>query len=210
MTIKNKYNQIYKEIEKTDGPEIARIASSEWLSSQPVTTISTLNFVHEGPRMVRRSETGLAYVDFILADTGYDQKGLRMSEGVLQKWTNQINTGGLKIRGDFDHTLYDNLMKKGYSAERVLEMLKGFKDNIAESVKAVYDKGKMWLRALVNPDFEDMIYDSSGVSLEAELTIDDSTNTAVDGTLGGFSFITDKIPEGPINPRTTIDKSKKE
>ena len=198
--------EVYKRVIKDEGVYMAVIIANNWIQNNSIKYYSnkiTLTFQTEGPRLVMKSIGGDNYVDFVLTDDGYDRQGQKISPNLMKKWVDQINTGGLKIKGDFDHEMYDELLAKGLSADKVLESLKTLKNGVAESVKAIYDKGKMWLRALINPDYEDSIYESYGVSLEAELVIDDTTNTAVDGRLGGFTFAR-KAPQ--VNPRSVISK----
>jgi hypothetical protein len=162
-----------------------------------------LSFVKDGG-LVKQAD-GNSYVDFILTDDGYDRKGLRIQPHVMNKWAEMINKGSLVIKGDINHGDWDMFMDKGVSKEKFIPLLKKFKKGFAKSIKAIVDNGKMWVRAMVAPGYEDIISKATGVSLEARLDIDDATNEAYDGDLGGFTFT---VGIDPINPRSVIHKKK--
>ena len=191
--------------------DMALVVANEWLSIQSSRINVIVNISPEEEEVIESSKElvtfemsdtklikkadGRSYVDFILSDTGIDRDGQRMSEGLLKSWAKNINDDGLTIKGDTNHKLYDMLVEQGREPSDVIEMLRRFKEGIAKSVKASYSKGKLWLRALIDPEYEDVILNSNGVSLEAEVTFD-KNKVGVTGSLGGFTFAT-----GSFNPR---------
>jgi len=203
--LKKQWVIIYNELLLSEGEEVALIVANEWLldnKDKYSLVCKTLNSSDCSIKMVKKSIGGKEYVDVILADTSRDPQGDQLSESLLKKWERQINDEGLKISGDFDHVMYDELISKGYSPDKIISMLRIFKQGVAKGIKAIYDKGKLWLRTLIDPEYKELIASSNGVSIEAKLIVDDN-GVAVDGELGGFTFAR-KTKQ--VNPNAIIVK----
>ena len=141
-------------------------------------------------------------IDFVLTDVLRDSEGLRMSMPLLEKWMSQLNNN-FQIFGDADHEEFDVVADSNLPSEVVIKILRDSKKGFAKSIKAFINKGKLWVRALVDPRARSIVENARGISLEADLEIDEATNTAVDGELGGFTFAT---KSDPINIRAQIKK----
>jgi len=206
--VANEWLSVYDSFADKVGDEWALIIANQWLLTKPVVctkdscepVVMSLSFVKDGS-LVKNSD-GTSYVDFVLTDNGYNRQGMKVSENLMLKWVDMINNKTLKIKGDVDHKDWDTLMNNGVSKESFISTLRKFKKSFAEGVKAIYDNGKMWIRAAIKPGYEDLVAKATGVSLEADLEID-KDGVAVDGELGGFTFT---INTEPVNPRSVIDK----
>jgi hypothetical protein len=135
--------------------------------------------------LIKRTVDGEDYVSFKLADVYKDKFGVQLPEEVLQQWAEKINSGEV-VLGDVDHEMYDQLLQAGYTNEQVKHMLKS-KPSIAKAVKAIYDKGRLWVRAVIDKRYKNVIQKSKGVSMEAIITRDNNNNI-VSGDLLGFTF----------------------
>jgi len=102
---------------------------------------------------------------------------------MLKAWAKQINEN--PIVGDIDHLLYDKVLKSNMSDEQIRSVLKG-KPGIAKTVKAIFQKGKLWVKAIIDKRYKRIVEKSKGVSAEAFCTWEG--NKATSGDLLGFTF----------------------
>jgi len=140
--------------------------------------------------LITRTDSGDEYISFKLADNVEDELGVQLPEFVLKSWADEINAN--PIVGDIDHVEYNKLIALGYTEDQIQEVLQG-KKGIAKTVKAVYDKGKLWVKALIDKRYRKTIEKSKGVSLEAIISRD-SIGNITDGNLLGFTFAVENSP----------------
>jgi len=133
---------------------------------------------------IKRSSDGDDYITFVLNSTAPHRDGKKFSEDMLKKWADYINANPSLV-GDVDHLLYDKILESGLSDEMVRDVLKN-KKGIAKMVKAVYEKGKLWVKASIDKRYRKVIEKANGVSAEALCSW--NNDVAVDGELLGFSF----------------------
>jgi hypothetical protein len=205
--LKLKWVAIFNEVEKKQGDKAALVAANSWLKKQigsakkkePVKrTLQPLKFIvdHSG-EFIKRSEDNELYVSAVLQDVHGDRDGVMWSPEVLQKWADDINKG--TYFGDVDHQTYDQLLQSSLSDEELKERLKD-KKGIVKTVKALYEKGNLWVRLLIDKRYKKQLEKAQGLSLEAFVEKDGS-NKVVDGDFLGFSVVVDD----PIaNPRATF------
>jgi len=202
ITVKSGWLKVYDTVEQLSGSSMALIVANNWLLN--VKGLVSLEFSLDGG--LTKSSDGTTYVDFILTDSGYDDRGYKIEPHVLNEWATAINEQSLVIKGDENHVDYDYLMEMGVSKDRFMSVLKDFKKGFAKSVKAIVDNGKLWIRAAITPGYEELVSNATGISLEAELDFDDNNKRiAIGGKLGGFTFSTGNFK--PHNPRAIIDKN---
>lgn len=166
------------------------IAANSWLKSEltkPVQVRQTVSFVVDNSNgsFLKRSDDGEDYISLKLSTTDEHKDGVQYTSELLHKWEQQINKEG--IVGDVDHELYDQLLTSGMSDEQVKTALKG-KPGIAKGIKAVFENGILWIRALIDKRYKRLIEQSQGVSAEAFVNYDDDGKTVTDGDLLGFTF----------------------
>jgi hypothetical protein len=148
--------------------------------------------------LISRTEDGEEYISAVLSDTGVDSCGTAMPEEVLKRWAEQINRD--TPVGDVDHEEYDKLIQAGYTNEQVKSKLKA-KKGIAKAIKAIVDKGKLWVRLLIDKRYRNVVNKANGLSVEAIVTKDMDTNSIVDGDLLGFTFA---VNHTAANPRAGL------
>ena len=164
------------------------------------TNRSTLKFsVDTSKGFIKRTDSGEEYIVAMLQDVYGDSDGETWSADVLQKFADQINSGSVII-GDIDHEEYDEILDSSVSDTEVKQKLSQ-KKGIAKGVQAVFENGKLWVKALIDKRYKRLLQEQAkGVSLEAIVTRDDEGKIA-DGEILGFTFAVD---EAPANKRTAI------
>ncbi len=185
------------------GDEPGLIAANTWLinhyPTQQTAVARTSNAVEkivleqdETTEFISRTEDGEEYISFKLADVNRDKFGVQWNERVLRTWEQMINSGKVLV-GDIDHDYYNKLVNSNLTDEEIKEMFND-KKGIAKSVKAIYDKGKLWVKALIDKRYKKLIEKAKGVSMEALITKDENGNVK-DGDLLGFTF---GVKENPV------------
>jgi len=101
--------------------------------------------------------------------------------------------------GDVDHKEFESLVQAMYSEDEVKERIKE-KPSIAKAVKAVFDNGALWVKAILDKRYRKMLEKSKGVSLEA-IVETDNIGTVLAGDLLGFTF---GINEDPVIGGTEV------
>lgn len=170
----------------------ATVLANEWLKTQPVPqshfikrSAVSLTLVEGREGFIKRSADGQEYVHFVLNSTSEHKDGTYFSEGMLKKWAEYIKAHP-ELVGDVDHVLYDKLLNSDISNETAKVLLRN-KKGIAKAVDAVYEKGKLWVKAIIDKRYRKIIEKAKGVSAEAYWT-QKSGNVWEDGDLLGFSF----------------------
>lgn len=210
--IKNKWILIFNAAQEKYGENKAMIIANTWLKKiitskkleaqtmEAKTTVETLTFELAEGELIKQTEDGEEYVDFVLVDDKTDNKGNKWNAATLKKWTDGINNGEISIVGDTDHEGYNDVVSKVVDPAKAAALIKNLKKGFAKSVKAIYDNGKMWVRAIIDKRYRTKIRNAKGVSLEAMATRDINGNI-VDGELLGFTFA---VKGNPVNPRAVI------
>ena len=207
---KSRWIEIFNAAYEKYGEEKALLLANTWLKrnikKESVVAKSTASVEHlvftvdTSSELIKRADDGEDYIDFILTDDKPDDEGVVYPPELLKKWADQINSGQLLL-GDFDHEKFNVLVKQGLRPNDVMQRLKT-KPGIAKMIKAVIDKGKLWVRTVIDKRYKKLIKEKAkGVSLEASLIRDDTTNEIIDGVLGGFTFA---INSNPHNERAMI------
>jgi len=159
------FNQAYNKY----GEEKAFIMANAWLKKQ----VSSKKFIKRsiitlqaegGKHFIQRDANGDEYISFVLSTNMPHKDGRQFTEENLKEWAEYINAN--PIIGDIDHQFYDYILKAGVSDEAVVNLLKN-KKGIAKSVKAAYEKGKLWVKAIIDKRYKRLVDKSRGVSVEA-------------------------------------------
>jgi len=167
-SIKKKWVALFNAAFKKYGEKRALIIANTWLKKQVKSgkfmARSTLKFdVYTKSGFLNRSKDGDEYITLVLNTTESHRDGVVFSEQLLKDMAEQINKN--PIVGDVDHILYHKILKTGMSDEQVKRVLRS-KPGIAKTVKAIYDKGKLWVRAFIDKRYRRLIQKAKGVSSE--------------------------------------------
>ncbi len=205
--LRKKWIQIFNSTYKKEGEEIAFIVANKWLKNQIKITTTTakteqvtreiIRFSVDTKELIKKTDNGEEYISAVLTDNLSDSEGTKLPDEILKKWETHINNN--PIIGDIDHEEYDKLLSSGLTDEEVQERLRE-KPGIAKAIKAIYEKGKLWIQAIIDKRYKKVIEKSKGVSIEAIIT-KDGNGKIIDGDLLGFTF---GINHTPVNPRAQI------
>jgi len=190
--IQKKWLSIYTRVEKELGKPEALIAANGWLkrelAKQKFLKRSVVNFEIDSSdgEFIKRSTEGDDYISLVLNTTSPHYDGRIFTEDLLRGWADYINKN--PIVGDIDHTQYDELLSGFNSDKKIIETLKN-KKGIAKSLKAIFENGRLWVRAVIDKRYKKLIQNSKGVSAEAFITeTDDSDKKILKADLLGFTF----------------------
>jgi hypothetical protein len=190
--LKKKWITIFNAVYESSGEEAAFIAANSWLKrsiNEKVVTARTLSsreriiFKISDNQLLKRTDDGEEYLTAVLATTDEHLDGKKFSSELLSRWATKINAGKT-IVGDFDHELYDALMDNNVPDTAFEELLKT-KKGVAKAIKANYEKGKLYVKLLIDKRYRTKILQSKGLSVEAMVNPGDSKT---DGELLGFTF----------------------
>jgi len=208
--MKRKWLDIFNTVYDKYGDSMAFVVANKWLTRQlesttleakTMNTIEREEFKLSEGQLIKCTDDGDEYIDFVLTATTPDNKGDVYPEALLKKWESLINGGEVFI-GDTDHLEYDRIAEAVASPEKAAELIKNTKKGIAKTFKALFDQGKLWVRAMIDKRYKKQIEKSNGVSLEA-LIERDSKGTITDGDLLGFTFA---VGQQPVHPMARIVK----
>lgn len=199
---KNKWLAIFKMAYQDNGADVAFIVANSWLERK----VKQRETMHRTEKVMERvvfevdtsseflqyTDDGEQYVSFKLADVFLDKYKRQLTTKVLQKWADMINSG-YPILGDVDHETSAKLAKSNLTEAEIKELSKQ-KPSIAKAVQAVVDKGRLWVKALIDKRYKKQLEKAKGVSLEAFVTTDPKTGSVVDGDLTGFTFALNQNP----------------
>jgi hypothetical protein len=204
-----KWIHVYQSVFEQNGEELALIVANKWLKEKVVEkkSIARTNeslervslVVDEAVEFLSRTEDGEDYVSFKLADNQVDSKGVKLPEELLKRWADEINSGKT-VLGDIDHEAWQKLLESGMTEEQIKKEIQE-KPSIAKAVRAVFEKGRLWVRAIIDKRYKKQIKQSQGVSLEAIIKRKVSDNSVFDGHLAGFTF---GIKQTPVIPGTEV------
>jgi hypothetical protein len=189
--IRSKWLIIFNRVEKELGKPEAFIAANGWLKrelkKQNFLKRSVVSFdIESEGEFIKRSSDGDEYISLVLNTTNPHYDGRVFTEELLRSWADAINLN--PIVGDIDHTQYDELLSGFNSDKKIIETLKN-KKGIAKSLKAIFENGRLWVRAVIDKRYKKMIQNSKGVSAEAFITeTDDSDKKVLKADLLGFTF----------------------
>lgn len=189
------------------GEADAWLGANTWLKKQIVDIVTLaatqkvrerLTFTIQDNQLVKRTDSGEEYITAVLADIDANLLGEKHTPEVLKKWADQINAS--PIVGDIDHEEYDKILSAAVTDEDVKQLFKD-KKGIAKTLKAMYKDGKLYIRAVIDKRYKDVVQKAKGLSLEAVVTRDTTTNTIIDGQILGFTF---GVADSPVNPRAVV------
>jgi hypothetical protein len=192
---RRKWIDIFNTVSAKEGEQMAFLIANTWLKrqikKQSIETrtnkqVERVSFeIDSSKETITRTENGDEYISFKLAEVGLDKLGVAWPEFLLTKFQKQINNG-IPVYGDIDHNEMHRLIKANAPDEELETRLRE-KPSIAKAVQAIFEKGKLWVKALIDKTFKKDILDSKGVSLEAVIERDENNNI-IDGNLLGFTF----------------------
>lgn len=137
-------------------------------------------------KVVMNSETEEIILDAVLADTNKNSDGDFFTEEELKDIEGQINVMGSTLP-DVDHEKLNSLVKRyGNNYDAIVSELRKEK-GIFKNIKAVFDKGKLWIQAVLDKRYKNHTEKFKGLSIESLAKRDDSGRLRSPKYLG-FTF----------------------
>ena len=148
-------------------------------------SVEKVSFKLDDKILIKRSADGEEFITAVLATDDVNLDGKKFSPELLKSWADSINSGNTLV-GDVDHQMWDRVVAENLDPNTVKAIMKD-KKGIAKAVKAVYEKGKLFVRLVFDKRYRRQIMNSKGLSLEAY--VDTREDGLVEGgDLFGFTF----------------------
>ena len=189
------FNASCEKYSKKEAMLMANVWLKKQLPQKKLIKRSVINFSLDTSKgFIKRSRDGEDYVTLVLNSTQPHRDGKMFSEKMLKKWEKVINENPTMVGGgDIDHLLYDKVLDSSMSDSAAREVLRS-KKGIAKMIRAIYENGKLFVRAIIDKRYKRIIEQSKGVSAEAFCEWDDTETVAIDGDLLGFTFNVNTTP----------------
>lgn len=145
------------------------IASQALINNFPVAVprtdvISTaFEFQRSGEEIIIQTDGDEEYVTAVLASNEH-----LWTDEELQQFMNSINEE--TPVGDIDHESLKKMLKAGMTNDQIKAHIKG-KKGIVKAVKAVIDKGSLYLRLAIDKRYKNIVKKAKGLSVEALRTM---------------------------------------
>ena len=185
------WSVVKKHFKQVDGKWVAKGMSAETFTF----SIDTKEDV-----FVQKADDGNFYIEGTLSDIFPDSDGWSFTEEALMDFANQINE--LPIFGGITHQEWQDLkMKYSHLPENeFIEKARTERKGILKSVKAIYDKGKLLIKAIVDKRYANHVKKFNKISLEAYVPSKlKQAGKYLGGKILGFA-----LDNNAINPRATI------
>lgn len=116
--------------------------------------------------LIKNGEDGEVIVEGVLADTSRNTEGKYFAEEDLMSIAEQINKFG-STYPDVEHEKLNEVYDMYFNnPQKVLSELKTRK-GLFTSIKAIYEKGKLWIKAHLDKRYKNHISKFRGLSIEA-------------------------------------------
>lgn len=152
---------------------------------------------------VQRADDGEFFIEGVLSDVLPDELGTSFTPEALQSFADQINSG--QIFGGITHQEWNELKVK-YSHlpdDQFIARARSDRKGILKIIKAVYEKGKLWIKAIVDKRYANHIKKFKKMSIEAIIPKQMRKN----GKFLGGTIIGLALDNNAINPRAVITAS---
>lgn len=192
LSMKIAWTVVKKHFKQIDGKWVAKGMGMELF----VFDLTTTSDVY-----IQKAENGEVYLEGVLSDEFRDAEGWTFVPELLQKFADQINKFG--IPGFITHQDWQNFINNnmGLSQEDFIQKARQERKGILKAVKAIVDKGKLMIKAIVDKRYLNHIKKFNKMSIEAIVPIkDDNNKRYIDGTVLGLA-----LDHNPINPRAKYD-----
>ena len=210
---KNVFNKVYK----NNGDELSfKIAwaavkkkfkkvDNKWVAKSNNYTLFKVELENNSELFVNKSDDGEYYLEGVLSDVGLDVHNTRFTEEALKDYAEQINKHG--IGGFITHKDWKQFcMNNSHLPEEVfIAKARNERKGILKAIKAVYEKGRLWIKALIDKRYLNRVKKFTKMSIEALVPKRyQQSNTYKGGYVLGFA-----LDDDVANKRTSA-KIKKE
>ncbi len=177
--------------------------NGKWVAKGFMPKLYTFDIEMKDPEtFITKADDGNYYLEGVLADTLPDSEGKAFTEEALKEFEKQINSG--QIIGGITHKEYQELIMK-YShlpTDEFIAKALSERKGILKTIKAIYDKGKLWIKALIDKRYLNHIKKFKKMSIEAFVPKElQQEGKYLGGRVLGFA-----LDNRAINPRAIVAK----
>lgn len=173
----------------------------KWVAKGMGLDFYTFTMVSKPDIFIQKADNGEYYLEATLSDTEEDSEGKRFTASALQTYADQINKYG--VAGFITHQDWDafKMANSHLSEEEFVNKARKERKGILKTVSAVFKKGKLWIKALIDKRYLNHIRRFNKVSIEALVPSRLQTRSEYKGGyVLGFA-----LDNQAINQRATID-----
>lgn len=182
---------VKKKFKKVDGKWIAKGMSNE---------VYTFNIDIKEDLFIQKADDGNYYIEGVLSDILPDMDGFSPTPELLENWANQIND--MPIFGGITHEEWNELKMKyaHLPEEEFIAKARSERKGILKTVKAIYEKGKLIIKAIVDKRYINHVKKFNKMSLEALVPKKYQVGTKyTGGTILGFA-----LDNNAVNQRSSV------
>ncbi len=134
---------------------------------------------------ITKADNGDHFLEAVLSDDMKDSQGKRFTTKALKSYADQINTHG--ISGFITHADWDSFKMKWshLSPEAFVAKARSERKGILKTIKAVFEKGKLWIKAIIDKRYLKQVKKFNRLSIEAYVP---SKNQVGDTYDGGYAL----------------------
>jgi|ETNvirenome_6_85_1030632.scaffolds.fasta_scaffold02344_7 cation transport regulator len=151
---------------------------------------------------IQKGNDGEYYLEGVLSDSNVDTMGYKFLPETLKSFANQINDRG--IFGGITHEEWDGLKLKysHLSEDEFVKKALSERKGVLKVIKAIYEKGKLWIKALVDKRYLNHVQKFKSMSIEALIPKQyQKGKMYTGGTILGLA-----LDNSPVNPRAVVTK----
>jgi cation transport regulator ChaB len=191
IAFKIAWEVVKKRFKKVDG---------KWVAKGMGFNLYSFKLENTGEAFIKKGDDGEHYLEAVLSDNMLDSDGKAFTPEVLQDYAEQINKYG--ISGFITHSDWNKFcMEHSHLPESVFIEKARQRKGILKTVKAIYDKGKLWIKALIDKRYLKRVKEFNKLSIEAFVPKNHQIgNKYVGGYVLGFA-----LDNNAINPRAKIE-----
>jgi cation transport regulator ChaB len=174
--------------------------NNEWVAQGLGYDIFTFDMENKSDIFIQQADDGNYYMEAVLADTLPVMDGWSFTENALNDFAKQINQEN--IFGGLTNGEYQDLIMK-YShlpSDEFVKKARTERKGILKSIKAIVDKGKLIIKAIIDKRYINHAKKFNKISIEALIPLNLQKNMKyLGGKILGFA-----LDNNPKNPRTKV------
>ena len=206
------YNKSYINYGETTAFKIAwgivkkqfKLVKGEWVAKGMSLNFYSFKLKNSNNFFINKASNGESYLEGILSTNDKDNDGDTFTEEALKSFAKQINEYG--IAGFITHADWDEFKMKNshLPREAFIAKARSQRKGILKTIKAVYEKGKLWIKALIDKRYVKRAKQFTRMSIEAIIPSKYNNNKVYSGgDVLGFALDDRAINRGSKIARIT-------
>jgi len=138
-----------------------------WVAKGMGRSLTTFTLQTKDNVFIKKGSDGEYFLEGVLSDINVDRDGKKFDEETLQSFADQINSDG--ISGFISHSDFDKFCVENshLSEAEFISKARKTRKGIIKVVKAIYEKGKLWIKAIFDKRYIKQIKKFTKMSIEA-------------------------------------------